>query len=480
MPDRLSQKTLAAFSLARHPSYERNKVKAGILHIGVGGFHRAHQAIYTEDVLASGDLRWGVIGANLRSANMRDRLVPQDFLYTTCTRHTDLNEYRVVGAIQNVLTLTQQRQEIIGLIASPSIKIITLTITEKGYCLNASGQLNEDHPNVRHDIDNPAMPVSALGIIAAGLKQRMDNRAGPITIISCDNLSENGNATARTIGGLLVSLDRGVAHWVEDHVQFPSTMVDRIVPKTTEADIALLATESGIEDRGLVVCEPFSQWIIEDRFAGERPEWESAGAQIVIDVSIHEQMKLQMLNATHSALAYLGLLAGHEFIHQAMQDPMLQRFADYLLETEVLPVIVRPKDFDLSQYKQSILLRFANGHIQYRTAQVASDGSQKLIQRVYPSIQRHIELGTPCQGLMLIVSAWLRCSCNKEIASEFADPGAEPIRRLSEHELPEMLPSLIKIFGPAGSEKRFITEISSGYTELGQKGLTAVLQNILK
>ena len=241
MPDRLSQKTLLAFSRARHPSYDRSKVKAGILHIGVGGFHRAHQAIYTEDVLASGDLRWGIIGANLRSTNMRDRLAPQDFLYTTCTRHIDLNEYRVVGALQNVLTLSQQRQEIIGLIASPSIKIITLTITEKGYCLNASGQLNEDHPDVRHDLDNPAMPVSALGIIAAGLKQRMDNRAGPITIISCDNLSENGNATARTIGGLLVRLDRGIAHWVEDHVQFPSTMVDRIVPKTTEADIALLS-----------------------------------------------------------------------------------------------------------------------------------------------------------------------------------------------------------------------------------------------
>ncbi|MBC8270527.1 MAG: mannitol dehydrogenase family protein [Gammaproteobacteria bacterium] len=480
MPDRLSQKTLLAFSRARHPSYDRSKVKAGILHIGVGGFHRAHQAIYTEDVLASGDLRWGVIGANLRSTSMRDRLAPQDFLYTTCTRHIDLNEYRVVGALQNVLTLSQQRQEIIGLIASPSIKIITLTITEKGYCLNASGQLNEDHPDVRHDLDNPAMPVSALGIIAAGLKQRMDNRAGPITIISCDNLSENGNATARTIGGLLVRLDRGIAHWVEDHVQFPSTMVDRIVPKTTEADIALLSAESGIEDRGLVVSEPFSQWIIEDRFAAERPEWESAGAQIVNNVSVHEQMKLLMLNATHSALAYLGLLAGHEFIHEAMQDPMLHRFADYLLETEVMPVIVSPKDFDLLQYKQSILSRFANSQIQYRTAQVASDGSQKLIQRVYPSIQNHIELGTPCQGLMLIVSAWLRCSCNKEIAGEFADPGAEPIRRLSEQELPEMLPSLIKNFGPAGSEKRLLKEVASGYTELGQKGLTTVLQNILK
>ena len=480
MPDRLSQKTLLAFSRARHPSYDRSKVKAGILHIGVGGFHRAHQAIYTEDVLASGDLRWGVIGANLRSTSMRDRLAPQDFLYTTCTRHIDLNEYRVVGALQNVLTLSQQRQEIIGLIASPSIKIITLTITEKGYCLNASGQLNEDHPDVRHDLDNPAMPVSALGIIAAGLKQRMDNRAGPITIISCDNLSENGNATARTIGGLLVRLDRGIAHWVEDHVQFPSTMVDRIVPKTTEADIALLSAESGIEDRGLVINEPFSQWIIEDRFAAERPEWESAGAQIVNNVSVHEQMKLLMLNATHSALAYLGLLAGHEFIHEAMQDPMLHRFADYLLETEVMPVIVSPKDFDLLQYKQSILSRFANSQIQYRTAQVASDGSQKLIQRVYPSIQNHIELGTPCQGLMLIVSAWLRCSCNKEIAGEFADPGAEPIRRLSEQELPEMLPSLIKNFGPAGSEKRLLKEVASGYTELGQKGLTTVLQNILK
>ena len=480
MPDRLSQKTLSAFSLARHPSYDRSKVKAGILHIGVGGFHRAHQAIYTEDVLASGDLRWGIIGANLRSANMRDRLKPQDFLYTTCTRHIDLSEYRVVGALQNILTLEQQRQEIIGLIASPGIKIITLTITEKGYCLNASGQLNEDHPDIRHDLDNPAMPVSALGIIAAGLKQRMDNRAGPITIISCDNLSENGNATARTIGGLLVRLDSGVAHWVEDHVQFPSTMVDRIVPKTTEADIVLLATEGGIEDRGLVVSEPFGQWIIEDRFAGERPEWESAGAQIVSNISVHEQMKLQMLNATHSALAYLGLLAGHEFIHEAMQDPMLHRFADYLLETEVLPVIVGPKDVDLLQYKQSILSRFANSQIQYRTAQVASDGSQKLIHRVYPSIQGHIKLGTPCQGLMLIVSAWLRCSCSKEIASKFSDPGAAMIRGLSEHGLPEMLPSLMKNFGPTGSEKRFLKEVSSGYTELGQKGLTTILQNILK
>jgi fructuronate reductase len=480
MPIRLKENLITKLGRVRKPDYDRSKISAGILHIGIGGFHRAHQAIYTEDLLAAGEQQWGIIGASLRSTAMRERLAPQDFLYTVCTRHPEHDDYRVVGAIQDILTLSHHCSRLIALIASPTIKVIMLTITEKGYCLGASGLLDESHPDIQHDIVNPLTPVSAAGLLSAGLKRREENSAGPITIISCDNLSANGHCTRQSVTRLSRLQSENNLGWINDNVQFPNTMVDRIVPETTEADRARFTHETGFEDSALVVCEPFSQWIIEEKFAAERPEWASTGALIVEDVTVYEQMKLSMLNATHSALAYLGLLAGHEYIHETMQDPILSHFADYLLQTEIIPVTQRPAGFDLNQYKDSILARFSNSQIQYRTTQVANDGSQKLPQRIFPNIHAQLSQGKTSPGLMLAVAAWLKCMTTPDIANRFVDPQGDDIKTYTGNNIGPFLLSVSNLFGDLGKDMRFINGVADKYTELSQNSVQTVIQRLSK
>ncbi|MBT5686585.1 MAG: mannitol dehydrogenase family protein [Gammaproteobacteria bacterium] len=479
MPVQLSDNSVQGFDLARKPAYDRHDITPGILHIGIGGFHRAHQAVYTEDVLAGGDHRWGIIGASMRSTTMRNRLMPQNFLYTVCTRGADSNEYRVIGAVKDVLTISQHQHQLLDLIASPQIKVITLTITEKGYCLTPSQELDEQHPDIQQDLSNPGSPVSAPGLLATGLKRRMEQGSGPISIISCDNLSGNGRSTQKvvtTIAGLYAG---ELAHWIRDHVSFPNTMVDRIVPATSDADMLKFFQETGVEDNGVVICEPFSQWVIENSFAAERPEWESAGAQIVDDVAVYEQIKLRLLNTTHSALAYLGLLAGYEFIHEAMEDPTLSEFSAYLLDKEISPLLQCPDGFDLDSYKRSILQRFANPAIQYRTAQVANDGSHKLQQRIYPTITEHSRRNTACPGLNLVVAAWLHCLNTPKYASQFSDPAGEIIRTYSGGSLVERVSSESKSFGIIWDAVKFRNQIKDAGAALNQSSVRTLLQRIM-
>jgi len=479
VPVRLSDHSLKDFDLARKPAYDRRDITPGILHIGIGGFHRAHQAVYTEDVLAGGDHRWGIIGASVRSTTMRNRLIAQNFLYTVCTKGADSNEYQVIGAVKDVLTISQHQHQLLDLIASPQIKVITLTITEKGYCLTPSRELDEQHPDIQHDLSNPGSPVSAPGLLATGLKQRMEQGSGPISIISCDNLSGNGRSTQKAVTAIAGLYAGEHAHWIRDHVSFPNTMVDRIVPATSDTDTLRFLQETGIEDNGLVICEPFSQWIIENSFAAERPEWESAGAQIVDDVAAYEQIKLRLLNTTHSALAYLGLLAGYEFIHQAMADPVLSGFSTYLLDKEISPLLQSPGGFDLEHYKRSILERFANPAIHYRTAQVANDGSHKLQQRIYPTIAEHSRRNTDSPGLVLVVAAWLHCLSTAKYASQFSDPAAEIIRTYSGDNLVERVSSESTSFGVIWEDAKFRTQIKDAAAELKQSSVQTLLQRIM-
>jgi fructuronate reductase len=479
VPVQLSDNSLKDFGLARKPVYDRSDITPGILHIGIGGFHRAHQAVYTDDILAGGDHRWGIIGASLRSTTMRNRLIPQNFLYTVCTKGADSNEYQVIGAVKDVLTISQHQHQLLDLIASPQIKVITLTITEKGYCLTPSGELDEQHPDIQHDLSNPGSPVSAPGLLAVGLKQRMEQGSGPISIISCDNLSGNGRSTQKAVTAIASLYAGEHAHWIRDHVSFPDTMVDRIVPATSDADTLRFAQETGIEDSGLVICEPFSQWIIENSFAAARPEWESAGAQIVDDVAAYEQIKLRLLNTTHSALAYLGLLAGYEFIHETMEDPTLSGFSAYLLDKEISPLLQCPDGFDLESYKRTILQRFANPAIHYRTAQVANDGSHKLQQRIYPTIAEHSTTNTDCPGLILVVAAWLHCLNTAKYASQFSDPAGEIIKNYSGDNLVERVSSESKSFGVIWEDAKFRTQIKDAGAELNQSSVQTLLQRIM-
>lgn len=420
---RLAAATLSEWSGISLPSYNREEVSNGILHLGIGNFHRAHQAVYTDDILSL-DPRWGIAGASLFSTTTRNRLKPQDWYYTICERSADTSVHRVIGAVKDILCLSDQRGELASAIAAPETKIISLTVTEKGYCHTIEGSLDSNHPDIQHDLAHPEASRSMPGVLIAGLKARMSAGSGPVSLVSCDNLSGNGKVLRKVILDFASQVDRGLVAWCEDNVRFPETMVDRIVPQPVEEDRDVFRQLTGLEDEGLIVCEPFRQWVIEDNFATERPPWEEAGAEIVADVGQFETAKLRMLNATHSALAYLGLLCGCEYIHETMADETLAAFADYLLTREVIPVIDVPPSMDVDAYKQSVLERFANSSIAYGTAQVATDGSMKLPQRIFPTMMSALEKNSGTKGLSLVAAAWVRCMTDENLSARFSDPAS--------------------------------------------------------
>ncbi len=431
---RLSQATLERVDGVRTPKFDRASLQSGTLHIGLGAFHRAHQALYTESALTDGDLRWGTIGASLRSARTRDALARQDYLYTVCERQTNTAELQVIGGFTDVLCATDPADygRLVAAIADPAIHVVTLTITEKGYCQTPGGTLDDTHPDVRHDLERPKRLRSAPGIIAAGLIARRQ-RGVPLTILSCDNLTANGPVTRSVVTAMVEASNPAAAAWVEDHVTFPSTMVDRIVPRTMPEDIDRVHEEFGYKDAALVVCEPFRQWVIEDQFPGPRPAWEAAGAELVSDVAPYERAKLRIVNATHSMLAYLGLLLGYDFIFEAVVDPGISTFVRGVLRDEVLPSIDTPAGLDAAGYVEATLGRFANAAVPYRTAQVATDGSHKLPQRIYPTLHARWGQHLPTPGLELVICAWLQCLAGRaEDGSAFTieDSGAGTLRDL--------------------------------------------------
>ena len=405
---RLNPSLLADLKNLSVPKYARDALQPGLVHIGVGAFHRAHQAVYTEQVLNQGDLRWGTIGASLRTTHTRDALAPQRYLYTVCARDGDRFELQVPGGLINIVT---DAGALISAIADPRVQVVTLTITEKGYA----------------DTDSAS---SALGVLALALGRRMKTRA-PLTIISCDNLSGNGDLLSEQVRALCRA--PGLTSWVDEQVSFPNSMVDRIVPRTTAADIEQLQSVAGYADAAPVLCETFSQWVIQNDFRGHRPAWEMGGAMLVDDVVPYEQAKLRLLNASHSLLAYLGLLKGHAHVHEAVADPDLRAFVLQTLRDEIRPGIEAPAGMDLDAYTASILRRFANDAVPYRTAQVASDGSHKLAQRIHPSLKAVWATGAAAPGLELGLCAWLqtlRGSAEDGSPIAYDDPGAAPVRKL--------------------------------------------------
>ncbi len=387
--------------------YDRGRVTSGIVHLGIGAFHRAHMAVYVDDILAA-DPSWGIIGASLKRPDTRNALAPQDFLYTLVTRGAEGTKARVIGSILNVLNAGTRRAELIAAMADPRIRIVSLTVTEKGYCHDpATGEIDARHPDIVHDIANPHAPVSAPGLIARALELRRAGGIAPFTVLCCDNLPANGETAARVVTGFAALCDRGLADYIAGEVAFPSTMVDRIVPATTDADRAEVQQMTGAVDAWPVVAEPFSQWAIEDRFPAGRPPFEAAGAQLVADVRPFELMKLRMLNGSHSTLAYLGYLAGYEFVSQAMVDHAFRRLVHTLMTNEAMPTLPRQLG-DLSGYRDALIERFANPALKHRTWQIAMDGSQKLPQRLLGTIRDRLAAGLAFPCAALGVAAWMR------------------------------------------------------------------------
>ncbi len=380
------------------PGYDRAAQAAGIVHIGIGAFHRAHQAVYTDDAMGAGDRDWGMIGVSLRSGDVAAQLNPQDGLYTVSTRSAGGNELRLIGAVQKVLVAVDDPQAVIAAIAAPTTHIISFTVTEKGYLRRADGAL---------DLVAAATGSSLYHFVAAGLAARKAAGLRGVTLLSCDNLAGNGGVLRRLMREYLASKHGDLVDWFDAECRCPATMIDRIVPATTDADRAAVEAALGARDEGAVVSEGFSQWVIEEDFTGPRPRWEMVGAELVTDVAPYETAKLRMLNGAHSALAYIGLGKGYEFVHQAIADPGIRPLIERLMRDEAAPTIDVAPGQNLTAYADALLARFANPALHHRLIQIAMDGSQKIPQRWLETLAWHQARGGRCPSLEAAIAAWI-------------------------------------------------------------------------
>lgn len=388
------------------PAYDRDNVTAGIVHIGIGAFHRGHMAVYIDDLLKT-DPNWAIVGASVRRPDTKVALEPQDYLYSVTDRDADGASTRIVGSVVDIIDASKDIQPLITRMADPAIKIFSLTVTEKGYCHDpASGHLLAHHPDIMHDLAHPNEPRSVPGIIVAALERRRAHGRAGVTVLSCDNLQGNGEIVRRTVLEYARLWNASLADWIEANVSFPSTMVDRIVPAVSASEKDEIAKILGVEDAWPVITEPFSQWVIEDNFAAGRPDLAAVGVQLVADVEPFELMKLRMLNGSHSTMAYLGQLAGLEFVSTAVGNASIRNLLFALMTNEVIPTLNVP-GVDLGDYRDRLLKRFANPALEHRCAQIATDGSQKLPQRILMPIRERLAAGQSIELLCLSLAGWI-------------------------------------------------------------------------
>ncbi|WP_338720216.1 mannitol dehydrogenase family protein [Devosia sp. XK-2] len=404
---RLNSASLAKLAKGtKVPDYDRAQVSPGIVHLGIGAFHRAHMAVYVDDLLAA-DPSWGIVGASLRRPDTKEALEPQDGLYTIAVRDAAGTHPRVIGSILSVMDANSEREKLLALMADPAIRIVSLTVTEKGYCHDpATGELDRNHADIVHDLSNPTAPRSAPGMLVEALARRKAAGMAPFTVMSCDNLPSNGETAKRIVTAFAALRDPELGEWMKQ-VAFPSTMVDRIVPSTTDADRDEVTGLIGAEDSWPIMTEPFTQWVIEDQFPSGRPAFETVGAQLVKDVEPFEHMKLRMLNGSHSTMAYSGYLGGYEYISDVMGDPAYVQLIHGLMTEEAMPTLNMP-GVDLGAYRDELLERFRNPALKHRTWQIAMDGSQKLPQRLLGTIRDRLKAGHGIERLALGVAAWMR------------------------------------------------------------------------
>jgi fructuronate reductase len=423
--DRLSEKNLP--SLPRRvgrPQYHRNLIVPGIVHIGVGAFHRAHQAVYLDDCLAAGEAAWGIVGASLRHAETRDKLAPQDNLYTVAVQEPAGERLRVIGSVLSIIVAPENPSALVTAMAAPTTRIVTLTVTEKAYLRDVSGNLDLAHPDIAHDLAESAHPRTVHGFIAAALERRRRAGTPSFAVLCCDNLPSNGETLRRLVLQFARGGDRELARHIEHDVAFPSTMVDRIVPATTPEDRERISEAIGFYDAWPVKTEPFTQWVVEENFPLGRPQWEEHGVTMVADVRPFEEMKLRLLNGAHSGIAYLGLLAGMGTVSEAFADPAIRGFVDRLWD-EAVPTLDLGTAFDLPAYTAALSARFSNAALVHRTAQIAMDGSQKMPQRILATAREQMMKGRPAAHLMLVAAAWIACCEARGTslpAKHFSDP----------------------------------------------------------
>ncbi|MBB4301001.1 fructuronate reductase [Rhodobium orientis] len=469
------------------PAYDRAAVGIGIVHLGIGAFHRAHQAVYTDDVLAKHGGDWAISGVSLRSKTVHDQLDPQDGLFSVTALDGEGRDCRIVGSVKEVIFAPDDKLRLFDLMAAPTTRIVSLTVTEKGYYRDPStGALLTNDPAIRADLVNVDNPATAVGLIVRALKLRRAAGTEPFTVLCCDNLPANGAALRQVVLDYARLHDSDLAAWIEETVRFPSTMVDRIVPATTEEGLAAVESQLDCRDEGAILTEPFTQWVIEDDFSAGRPAWEDVGAMLVDDVAPFEFAKLRLLNGPHSTLAYLGYLAGMEYVSDCMENSSLRRFVDTLMREDIRPTVTAPEGFDVDGYIDALQARFANPELHHRCWQIAMDGSQKLPQRLLGTVRDRLKEGASVARFGLVVAAWIRYASGVDLDGntiDVRDPFSERFAErftplLSKPEaLAEAALSMTEIFGKDLSEDAtFRTAVTDGLKKLFADGAIAATE----
>jgi fructuronate reductase len=456
----------------RQPHYDRESLKIGMAHIGVGAFHRCHQAEFIDDMLEARFGPWGVLGVNLTSPNLSDLLSPQDCLYSRTLRQDARAESRVIGALREVIDVTDKASAdaAIAALGGPQISVATMTVTEKGYCLTPStGALVLDNPALRADFEGGFPPHTLLGLLALVLERRRQTTGAPLTLISCDNVPSNGARLAAAMFKFAASRSVELTRWIEDRVTFPSTMVDRIVPATTPDDVEEASIALGARDAAAVVGEPFRQWVIEDKFAGERPPLDLAGATFVADAKPYEQIKMRVLNAAQSTLAHQGALVGHEFTYQAAANPVLAALTRRMLEQETSTTLPKLAGMEVAPYIDRSMARIRNTAIHHHCHQIGTDGSQKIVQRLVDPLRERLAAGQTAGLLTLAIASWIAyglCgACRFGARWTPSDPYAETVIAIGEKSadypgLARAVLSIAPIFGADMARPQLIEAIA--------------------
>ncbi|EQC1555461.1 mannitol dehydrogenase family protein [Citrobacter amalonaticus] len=472
------------------PRYDRQQLKTRMVHFGFGAFHRAHQALLTDRVLNAQGGDWGICEISLFSGDtLMRQLREQDHLYTVLEKGADGNQAIIVGAVNECLNAKlDSLAAIIEKFCEPQVAIVSLTITEKGYCIDpATGALDLTNPRIVHDLQSPDEPHSAPGILVEALSRRQARGLAAFSVLSCDNIPDNGHVVKNAVLGMAEKRSPALADWIREHVSFPATMVDRIVPAATEDSLAEITRELGVTDPCAISCEPFIQWVVEDQFVAGRPAWEAAGVQMVSDVRPWEEMKLRMLNGSHSFLAYLGYLSGFQHINDCMQDSAFREAAYRLMMDEQAPTLTIT-DVDLTGYAQSLIERFANPALKHKTWQIAMDGSQKLPQRMLAGIRLHLTRESAWPLLALGVAGWMRYVSGVDDAGttiDVRDPLNDKIRARvaasTEDQRVSALLSLSEIFGnDLPHNPVFVQAIETAWQRIAQHGAHQAVIDTLK
>jgi mannitol 2-dehydrogenase len=470
------------------PDYDRRRVTVGVVHVGVGAFHRAHQAMYLDRLMNDGKaLDWGICGVGVlpQDRRMKEALHAQDCLYTLVVKHPDGSlEPRVIGSIVDYLLAPDDPYRVVEKMAEPTTRIVSLTVTEGGYNLHpVTGEFDARNTTIQRDLEPGAAPATVFGLVTEALSRRRQRGLAPFTVMSCDNIPGNGHVARNMFGAFARLRDPDLADWIQTEVAFPNSMVDRITPVTAEEDREVLAERFGIDDAWPVVCEPFTQWVLQDRFGDGRPPLEEAGVQLVDDVEPYELMKLRLLNAGHQAIAYLGYLAGFRYAHEVAQDPLFARFLRGYMDREGTPTLPDVPGVDLDEYKRTLLERFANPEVRDTLARLCAESSDRIPKWVLPVIREQLAADREIERATLVVAAWARYAEGVDeegqpitIVDRLADVLTAAAKR--QRDDPTAFLAQRDLFGDLIDNRRFVASYTAALESLHTRGARATVERL--